>query len=85
MYVQSMKTGVVTLTIRTGNGKLSQGSTIKRGSLGSGSEVEVTLIKKAGKPLGLQLADVKGNDNQSAVVVRKIAPNSPASDCSGLK
>lgn len=81
-----MKTGVVTLTVRTGNGRLTQGNPIKRDSLeGSRSEVEVTLIKKAGKPLGLQLADVKRHDHQSAVVVRKIAPNSPASDCSDLK
>ena len=80
-----MKTGVVTLTIQTGNGKLHQGNTIKRGSLGSGLEIEVMLIKKMGKPLGLQLADVKRDDHQNAVVVRKIAPNSPASDCTDLK
>ena len=81
-----MKNGVVTLTVRTGNGKLPQGNAIKRSSLGRGLEVEVSLIKKAGQPLGLQLTDMRRDgQSTSGVVVRKIAPNSPASDCSDLK
>ena len=81
-----MKTGVVTLIVRTGNGKLPQSNTIKRSSLEHGSEFEVTLKKMAGKPLGLQLTDARQEPhNAAAVVVKNIAPNSPASACSDLR
>lgn len=101
--MQSMKSGVVTLSVRSGDGKLPHGSTLKR-STSSGvvpssqssqadrgetaaltGRFEVTLIKEAGRPLGLQLTDVKGKDAlQSAVAIRNIAPNSPARRCGNL-
>ena len=102
-----MKSGVVTLTVRSGNGKLPRGSTLKRndtpGAPSSQSDqaervgvaettvaatgrFEVTLVKETGRPLGLQLTDVKGKDAlHSAVAIRNIAPNSPAKRCGNLE
>ena len=90
-----MKTGVVTLTVRSGDGTLPRGTTLKRDSSGpSQSDIEmvaaaarfgVTLLKEAGKPLGLQLTDVKKDAHRSAVAIKNIAPNSPAERCSDLK
>ena len=80
-----MKSGVVTLTVRSGNGKLPQGSTIKRSSSERGSKFEVTLIKAAGKPLGLQLTDVKKDALHNVVLIKNIARNSPADKCPDLK
>lgn len=105
--IQSMKSGVVTLTVRNGNGKLPRGSTLKRNNTPQGDSssqssqperdgvaestviggrFEVTLVKEAGRPLGLQLTDVRGKDAlHSAVAIRNIAPNSPAKKCGNLE
>ena len=82
-----MKTGVVTLTIRTGNRTLPRGNTIKRSSSleRTSSTFQVTLVKEVGKPLGLQLTDVKKDTHSSTVSIRKVAPNSPADTCANLK
>ena len=85
MFIQSMKTGVVTLTVRSGNGKLPRGTTIKRSPSVRGTEFEVTLVKEANKPLGLQLTDLKKDAHHVAVFVKKIAPNSPADRCTELQ
>lgn len=83
-----MKTGVVTLTVRTGDGTLPRGNTIKRSPSKQDSpsaEFHVTLVKEAGQPLGLQLSELKRDHRQSVVVIKKIAPNSPAGRCPNLK
>lgn len=113
-----MKFGIVTLRVRSGDGKLPpRGSTLKRSSSSGvvpsasqqscqadrdrGSEettaataavtgrFEVTLVKESGRPLGLQLTDVKGREEgalqgRPAVAIRNIAPNSPAKRCGNL-
>ena len=120
-----MKSGVVTLTVRFGDGKLPRDLTLKRstssdvivsssqqsshsqanrdrGRGGGGREdgeaaaaavsagrFEVTLVKEAGRPIGLQLTDVKRREgalqgSATAVAIRNIAPNSPAKRCRNL-
>ena len=51
----------------------------------SAGRFEVTLVKEAGRPIGLQLTDVKQREGAllqgstaTAVAIRNIAPNSPA-------
>ncbi len=112
-----MKSGVVTLTVRSGDGKLPRDLTLKR-STSSGvvpsaqhssslqadrdrergegvgemaavaGRFDVTLVKEAGRPLGLQLTDVKRREDalhgNIAVAIRNIAPNSPAKRCGSL-
>ena len=107
-----MKSGVVTLTVRFGDGSdvivsSSQQSSHSqanrdRGRGGGGREdgetaaaavsagrFEVTLVKEAGRPIGLQLTDVKRREgalqgSATAVAIRNIAPNSPAKRCGNL-
>jgi hypothetical protein len=109
-----MKSGVVTLTVRSGDGKLPRDLTLKRsassgvipstqhnsslqadrdrergGGFGGKAAVagrfEVTLVKETGRPLGLQLTDVKRSlQGNTAVAIRTIAPNSPAKRCGSL-
>ena len=85
ILLQSMKSGVVTLTVRSGNGKLPRRSNAGRSSSRRSSKFEVTLVKAAGKPLGLQLTDVKKDDGHDAVSIKNIARNSLADKCPNLK
>ena len=119
-----MKSGVVTLTVRYGDGKLPRDLTLKRSTSSdvvvssslpnshsqadrdrgggradgetaaaavSAGRFEVTLVKEAGRPIGLQLTDVKQREGAllqgsaaTAVAIRNIAPNSPAKKCGNL-
>ena len=131
LYIQSMKSGFVTLRVRSGDGTLPRGATLNHSSssgvVSSGpsssssqsshadrdrnrdrdrggeeeaavavsGRFEVTLVKEAGRPLGLQLIDVKGKEEEgpliplqsscTAVAIRNIAPNSPAKRSGNLR
>ena len=131
LYIQSMKSGFVTLRVHSGDGTLPRGVTLNRSSSsgvvsssgpsssssqsshadrdrdrdrGGGEEeaavavserFEVTLVKEAGRPLGLQLIDVKRKEEEgpliplqsscTAVAIRNIAPNSPAKRSGNLR
>ena len=122
--IQSIKSGMVTLTIRCGDGKLPRDLIPKRSTSSdvvlsssrpnshsqaardsgggradgetaaaavSAGRFEVTLVKEAGRPIGLQLTDVKQREGAllqghatTAVAIRNIAPNSPAKRCGNL-